>query len=240
MGETKICYASRSVIYFIGQVVSILIFSPIAFLCIPLSSVLRARIISGWARFNIWSLKHVCGVTYEVRGAHNIPHSPAVLISNHQSAWETVCFQVIFPPQSYVLKWQLLWIPIFGWALALNRPVSINRAKKGNALKQLLQQGAVRLNEGRWVVVFPEGTRMPPGKPGKFQAGGAMLAVLAGVPVVPVAHNAGLVWSKKGFIKYPGVVRVCIGEAIESTGQNPREINKQVETWIKKTLLELQ
>ena len=115
-----------------------------------------------------------------------------MLIANHQSAWETLCFQLIFPPQSYILKWQLLWIPFFGWGLAANRPVAINRSQKVRAMEQLLKQGTVRLNEGRWLVVFPEGTRMPPGRPGKFQPGGALVAAKTGAPVVPVAHNAGV------------------------------------------------
>lgn len=228
--------ALRSLIFLIGQIVSVVLISPLALLSLMLPSLPRARIISSWARFNIWSLKHLCGITCEVTGAENIPDRPAVLISNHQSAWETLYFQLLFPPQSYILKWQLLWIPFFGWGLAANRPVAINRSKKVRALEQLLKQGAIRLNEGRWLVVFPEGTRMPPGRPGTFQPGGTMIAARTGAPVVPVAHNAGVFWPKNGFLKRPGVIRVQIGKAVESRGKKTREINAQVEAWIKDTL----
>ena len=226
----------RALIYLIGQILSAIVVSMVGVLCVPLPSVLRARIVSVWARFNIWTLKHVCGITYQVSGRENIPSQPAVLLSNHQSAWETLCFQLIFPPQSYILKRQLLWIPFFGWGLASNRPVAINRSKKIRALEQLIKQGAVRLDEGRWLVVFPEGTRMRPGSPGKFRPGGAMIAAKTGAPVVPVAHNAGVFWPKNGFLKHPGVIQVRIGKAIESDGKKAREINTQADTWIKQTL----
>ncbi len=228
--------ALRSLIYLLGQIVSALLISIVALLCLPVPSLPRARIISAWARFNIWTLKHLCGITCEIRGGEHIPQRPAVLISNHQSAWETLYFQLVFPPQSYILKWQLLWIPFFGWGLAANRPVAINRSRKVRALEQLLRQGAVRLREGRWLVIFPEGTRRPPGNPGKFQPGGAMIAAKTGAPVLPVAHNAGVFWPKNGFLKHPGVIQLRIGEAIPSEGKTPREINARAEAWIKETL----
>ena len=228
-----------SLLYLAAQAASALLFSPFALLCVVLPSVPRARVIGIWARFNIWTLRVFCGITCEVRGVENIPPRPAVLLANHQSAWETLYFQLVFPPQSYILKSQLLWIPFFGWGLAANRPVAINRAKKIRALEQLLTQGAIRLREGRWVVAFPEGTRMPPGRPGKFQAGGALLAVRSGAPVVPVAHNAGLFWPKNGFLKRRGVIQLRIGAPIESKGRKPQEVNAQAETWVHKTLREL-
>ncbi len=236
---SKLSSFLRALIFLGGQVASAVLICPLAVLCLALPSLWRARIISSWARFNIWSLKHVCGITCEVSGRENIPQRPAVLISNHQSAWETLYFQLLFPPQSYLLKWQLLCIPFFGWGLAANRPVAINRSRKVRALEHLLTEGIVRLKEGRWLVIFPEGARKPPGRPGKFQAGGAMIAARSGAPVLPVAHNAGLFWPKNGFFKHPGVIQVRIGAAIESEGKKPREINAQVEAWIKQTLLTL-
>ena len=232
-------HALRALVFLTGQIVSALLVSPVALLCLTLPSLPRARIISSWARFNIWTLKIVCGITCEVTGAENIPARPAVLLANHQSAWETLYFQLLFPPQSYILKWQLLWIPFFGWGLAANRPVAINRSRKIKALEQLLKQGAVRLNEGRWLVIFPEGTRRPPGKPGKFQPGGALIATQTGAPVVPVAHNAGLFWPKNAFLKHPGIIRLHIGKPIETHGKNPREITARAEEWITQTLLTL-
>lgn len=235
----KVLRALCSLLYLIGQIISAIVVSIIALCCLPLSSVRRARIVSWWARFNIWTLRYLCGISHEVRGAENIPARPAVLLANHQSAWETLCFQLIFPPQSYLLKWQLLWIPFFGWGLAANRPIAINRARKMRALEHLFVQGAIRLNEGRWLVIFPEGTRMPPGQPGKFQAGGAMLASRCNALVVPVAHNAGKFWRKNGFLKQPGVIQVRIGKTIDSAGKTPREINTQAEAWIKEALREM-
>ena len=233
MGMTNMI---RAFIFLFGQAISAVCVSVIALLSIPLPSLTRARIISIWARFNIWTLKHVCGITYRVTGIENIPHRPTVLIANHQSAWETLCFQLIFPPQSYILKSQLLWIPFFGWGLAANRPVAINRAKKVRALEQLLTQGAARLKEGRWLVIFPEGTRMPPGKPGKFQSGGAIVAVRSGAPVLPVAHNAGVFWPKNSLVKKRGVIEVRIGAAIDGKNKNARQLTAEAEAWITKTL----
>jgi len=229
----------RSTIFLLLQITSALLFTPVALACLALPSLPRARVIGGWARFNIWTLRRVCGITCEVTGIEHLPAGPAVIISNHQSAWETLFFQLVFPPQSYILKAQLLWIPLFGWGLAANRPVAINRARKVRALEQLLRQGAARLDEGRWLVVFPEGTRRPPGAPGKFQAGGALVAAKTGAPIVPVAHNAGLFWPKQAFLKKPGVIRMRIGEAIDSEGQDARELNARAQRWIVEALREL-
>ncbi len=222
----------RSFLYLVGQITSAVIIFVAGAICFFLSSVARARIIGLWARFNIWSLKWVCGITCRVSGLENLPNQPAIIISNHQSAWETLAFQTIFPPQSYVLKKALLWIPIFGWGLALNRPIAIDRSRKTRALDILLKEGAARLSEGRWLVIFPEGSRMLPAQPGKFQAGGAMIAVKSGANIVPVAHNAGVFWPKHSFLKYPGVIELEIGAAIASEGRGARDLNKQTEDWI--------
>lgn len=226
----------RSLLYLIGQGVTAVIMSIVALCLFFLPSLPLARVISVWARFNIWTLKVICGIHYRVLGAENIPDQPAIIISNHQSAWETLCFQLIFPPQSYLLKKELLWIPFFGWGLAVNRPIAIDRSKKIRALDHLIKEGIVRLNEGRWLVIFPEGTRMAPGQHGKFQVGGAMIAANSNATVVPVAHNAGNFWPKNGFLKYPGVIDLIIGPAIETNGMKARDINNQVETWIKNQL----
>ncbi len=226
----------RSLVYAAGQVLTAIILSLVAICCFFLPSLTRARVISIWARFNIWTLKTVCGISYRVAGAENIPSEPSIIIANHQSAWETLGLQLIFPPQSYLLKKELLWIPFFGWGLAMNRPIAINRSKKTRALDQLIRQGMIRLNEGRWLVIFPEGTRRPPGKPGEFQAGGAVIAARSGHTIVPVAHNAGVFWPKNGLRKYPGVIDVVIGPGIDTAGRKSREINQETESWIKKAL----
>jgi 1-acyl-sn-glycerol-3-phosphate acyltransferase len=222
----------RSLLYLVGQTLTAVVVSVIAICCFFLPSLTRAKVISIWARFNIWSLRILCGTTYRVTGVENIPDQPSIIISNHQSAWETLAFQLIFPPQSYLLKRNLLWIPFFGWGLAMNRPIAIDRSKKARALDQLIKQGKERLAEGRWLVIFPEGTRMEPGNPGQFQVGGAMIATKSGSPVVPVAHNAGVFWPKNSFLKYPGVIDVIIGPAIEPQRKKAREVNQEVEEWV--------
>ena len=222
----------RSLFYLIGQVVSAIVVCLLALLLAPLPSLARAKVIGLWARFNIWTLKWVCGIDCRVSGKENIPQSPSVIISNHQSAWETLYFQIIFPPQSYLLKKQLLWIPFFGWGLALNRPIAIDRAKKTRALDTLIKQGKERLAEGRWLVVFPEGTRREPGQLGEFQVGGAMMAVKSGCSVVPVSHNAGEYWGKGSFLKYPGTIDLIIGPEIKTEGKKVREVNQLAQSWI--------
>lgn len=229
----------RSLIYMLGQIVSAIIVDILVLLTFPFPRSLRDKVISSWARFNIWTLGIICGLRFRVQGLENIPDRPSIIISNHQSAWETLCFQLFFPPLSFVLKRQLLWIPFFGWGLAAYRPIAIDRSKKVRALDQLIKQGRQRLEEGRWLVIYPEGTRMLPGQPGKFQIGGAMIATKTGAPIVPVAHNAGVFWPKRSFLKYPGSIDIIIGPSIETEGRKSREINRHVEDWIKQNIMQL-
>lgn len=229
----------RSLIYVIGQIISAVFIDALVLLTFPFPRPIRDRVISSWARFNIWTLEIVCGLKFRVKGLENIPDRPAIVISNHQSAWETLCFQLLFPPLSFVLKRQLLWIPFFGWGLAAYRPIAIDRSQKMRALDQLIKQGKQRLDEGRWLVIYPEGTRMSPGQPGKFQIGGAMIAAKTGAPIVPVAHNAGIFWPKRSFLKFPGTIDVVIGPAIDTEGRKARELNQLVEDWIKREIAAL-
>ncbi|HLS87465.1 MAG TPA: lysophospholipid acyltransferase family protein, partial [Burkholderiales bacterium] len=158
----------------------------------------------------------------------------AVILSKHQSAWETLAFQLFFPPQVHVLKRELLWIPFFGWGLALMSPIAIDRARGVAALRQIARRGRKRLAQGFWVVVFPEGTRVPPGERRPYQLGGAWLAADSGAPVVPVAHNAGLFWPRNAFVKRPGTVTVRIGPTIDPAGRDAQTINRLAEEWIEK------
>ena len=223
----------RSLLYFFGQAISAVVVCLLALFLFWLPSLKRAKVIGLWARFNIWSLRVLCGIRYRVSGAENITKSPAIIIANHQSAWETLCFQLIFPAQSYLLKRELLWIPVFGWGLALNSPIAIDRSKKSRALDTLIKIGIARLKEGRWLVIFPEGTRRSPGDLGNFQVGGAMIATKSNYPIIPVYHNAGEYWPKNSFLKHPGVIDVVIGSPIEPKGKKTREVNQQVEQWIR-------
>ena len=229
----------RSLIFLLSQTLSAIVMSMVALPSLLLPSIPRAKVIGLWARYNIWALKWICGIRYRVQGKEHLPDEPSVIIANHQSAWETLCFQLIFPPQSYILKKQLLWIPFFGWGLAANRPVSINRSKKRKALDLLINKGNERIKEGRWLVVYPEGTRMMPGELAPFQVGGAMMATKSGAPIVPVAHNAGICWPKNQLRKYPGVIDVIIGEPIETKGRKPRDVNRESEEAVKELIDQL-
>lgn len=222
----------RSSLFFLGQVIAAPVFTFIAFLALPLNPVTRNDLISGWARSMIWWLRVTCGIRHEVTGLENLPATPSIILSKHQSAWETLAFQAIFPTQVYVLKRELLWIPIFGWGLAMSSPIAIDRNAGREALKKLVSTGQRRLQDGLWVVIFPEGTRKAPGERGKYQIGGAWLATHTKTQVVPVAHNAGLCWPKNSFIKKPGVIQIHIGKPIQATDLKADALNQQVEAWI--------
>jgi len=198
----------------------------------PLPRMARYRVISGWSRLVIWLARIVLGIRFQVEGREHLPSVPSVILAKHQSAWETMAFQVIFPPQVHVLKRELLWIPFFGWGLALMSPIAIDRSRGVKALRAIARRGRVRLEQGFWVVVFPEGTRVRPGERRPYQLGGAWLAAAAGAPVVPVAHNAGLVWPRNAFLKRPGTVTIRIGPMIDAAGRDPKALNDMAEAWI--------
>ena len=200
---------------------------------------LRYRIITQWARMQAFLLRKLCRLDYLVEGREHLPAGAAIVMSKHQSAWETIVFQQIFPPQTWVLKHELMWIPLFGWALALMRPIAIDRGAGRQAIEQVIEQGRERLQSGIWVVVFPEGTRVAPGARRRYGIGGAVLAAETGYPIVPVAHNAGSFWLRRGFLKRPGTIRVVIGPTIEPRGRKAEEIIKQVEEWIENKMEEL-
>ena len=195
--------------------------------------------IGGFAHLIIFYLRVVCGLSHKVEGLENLPKVPSVVFAKHQSAWETFSFQTIFPPQAWVLKRSLLWIPLFGWGLAATRPIAIDRSNVSKSLRQVMVQGTRILEEGRWVVLFPEGTRIAPGEFGRFNASAALLAMRANVPLVPVAHNAGDFWQRRQFAKKPGVITVRVGEPIYPEGRKPRDVNNQAEQWVRQTMPEI-
>ena len=211
----------------------------LALATIPLPRMLRYRIISGWSRLVVVLARRILGIGWRIEGSENLPDRPAVILAKHQSAWETMAFQLIFPPQVHVLKRELLWIPFFGWGLALMSPIAIDRSRGFAALRSIARRGRERLAQGFWVVVFPEGTRVAPGERRAYQLGGAWLAVASGAPVVPVAHNAGLVWPRNAFVKRAGTVTVRIGPPIESANRKPQAINDLAEAWIEEQQMTL-
>jgi len=223
----------RSTLFFIGMsLITLVVVLPIPLL-LPLPQPIRYRYLSQWSRMVLWWLKVSCGLSYRVEGREHLPASGAALVmAKHQSAWETLAMQQVLPNQTWVLKRELLWIPFFGWGLAMTAPVAIDRSAGKRALKQVIDEGSNRLRRGIWLIIFPEGTRMAPGERGRYAAGGAMLAAKSGVPVVPVAHNAGCYWPKRGFLKHPGVITLAIGPLITSAGRKAADINADAEAWI--------
>ncbi|MHB8346242.1 MAG: lysophospholipid acyltransferase family protein [Acidiferrobacterales bacterium] len=230
----------RSLLFNILMFVTVVIFAVLSLFTAPFSALTRYRFISLWARIQIWLLKVVCRLTYQVEGNGNLPSGPAIILAKHQSAWETLAFQCIFPPQVWVLKRELLLIPFFGWGLAMTQPIAIDRGGGARALEQIVTQGRARLGSGRWVVIFPEGTRVVPGQNRRHGIGGAVLAAETGYPVVPVAHNAGSFWPRHGFMKRPGTIRVVIGPVIESHGRSAQQIREIAEQWMRQTMTALE
>lgn len=222
----------RSLIFFLVELTWIPFYATLVLFTFPLKPHTRYYLISGLAYSLMWLLRLICNIRMEVRGADNIPKEPCIVLCKHQSAWETFALQTVFPPQVWVLKRELLWLPFFGWGLALTSPIAINRSDGKGAMKQLLNKGKERLKDGFCVVIFPEGTRMRYGQRGKYKIGGAMLAASSGAPVVPVAHNAGKFWGRGAFMKYPGTIVMSIGKPIATAGLKADEINRRVEAWI--------
>jgi len=222
----------RSALFALGLALVTPPYALIALATFPLPRMARYRVISGWSRLVIFMARKILRIEWRVEGRENLPARPAVILSKHQSAWETMAFQIIFPPQVLVLKRELLWIPFFGWGLALMSPIAIDRSRGLAALRAIARRGCERLAQGFWVVVFPEGTRVAPGAQRDFHPGGAWLAVAAGAPVVPVAHNAGLLWPRNAFLKRPGTVTVRIGPPIEAANRDAKTVNALARTWI--------
>jgi 1-acyl-sn-glycerol-3-phosphate acyltransferase len=219
----------------------------LATLCLPLLMLVglvmptlpRQRLLARWSAFIVALLRVCCRLDFRVTGGENIPPGPAIILCKHQSTWETFALQAIFPPQTWVLKRELLLIPIFGWALALAQAIAIDRGSPKKALNQVISKGRDRLQKGLWVVVFPEGTRGQPGAKGKYNAGGAMLATRTGFPVVPVAHNAGYYWTAGRFRIQPGTVQIVVGPLIDPNDRRAGDVMSEVEKWIEETMHEI-
>ncbi len=229
----------RSVVFLLIQAALTIVWSVVSLLTFPFKPITRYRIITIWSRIVVWLAKVICGISYEVRGLENLPRRASIVLAKHQSAWETIAFEVFLPPQVWVLRRSLLRVPFFGWGLAMMSPIAIDRSAGMQALKQTLAQGRDRLAQGFWIIIFPEGTRIPPGQRGRYQVGGAWLAVRTGAPVVPIAHNAGHLWRKNAFLKLPGMITVSIGEPIDPAGLKPEELNRRVEDWIESEVARL-
>jgi 1-acyl-sn-glycerol-3-phosphate acyltransferase len=229
----------RSLLFLTGMILSVVVWSPIILLVSFLSLERRYRIAQKWSRFIIGWLHKTCKIDHQISGLEHLPPGPAIIVAKHQSAWETIFLQQFMPPLAWVVKRELLWLPFFGWALATLKPIAINRRTPKSALKQILRQGEICLAQGRWVLIFPEGTRTAPGYRGHYGVSGALLAVNSGYPILPIAHNAGEYWPRRGFLKRPGTVQLVFGPPIISTGREAKELNALVEDWIETTMLHI-
>jgi 1-acyl-sn-glycerol-3-phosphate acyltransferase len=218
----------RSLIFTAYMMVSAVLFAFVMSVCFWLPYRSQFEIARTWARLLFWMLDKLCGLNFVVEGRERIPPGNHIVMSNHTSAWETVAPFLIFPPQVWVLKRELMWIPFIGWGLKLLRSISINRGAGHRAANQVVDQGKARLADGLWIIIFPEGTRVVAGDKRKYGLSGAMLAVAAQKFIVPLSHNAGEFWVRRGIIKKRGTVRVVIGEPIDATGKEPRRLNEQV------------
>lgn len=231
----------RAILFYIGYVLTVAFWGAVVLLfgwALPY----RVRFAFGvglWSRFALWWLRLTCGVSTRLTGANNIPSQPCIVFARHESTWETLFLQSLFKPQATLIKRELLRIPLFGWGYAMMKPIAIDRGSPRAALKKLIAQGSERLADGIWVLLFPEGTRMPPGQPGNFQAGGASLAAATGAPVVVVAHNAGAHWPAHRLRKVPGIIEVRIAPPVSTEGKSSKEINREAQAVMARLMAEL-
>ena len=232
--------AVRSALFLVVQVLSAIAWTPFSMMAWLLPPHRGYRLISRWARFITWWLRVTCNLRYEVQGLEHLDGPPAVILSKHQSAWETIAFQDFLPPHTWLLKRELLYIPFFGWGLAAAHPIAIDRGSPKQALEQLLLQGADRLARGLHIVVFPEGTRMKPGESGRYNPGGALLAVKNDAAVIAIAHNAGEFWARRSLLRKPGTIRVRISPRMTSAGRAPRELSDAAHEWIEEAMREIE
>lgn len=231
--------ALRSLVFYAGYAVSVVGHSTLTLVAGSLMSYPRRyRLLMGWNRFAIWWLRLVCGIRYEAHGLETLTGRPCVVVSNHQSSWETIFLPALFPQLCTLLKRELLRIPFFGWGLSMMRPIAIDRDNPRAALRQMLEQGNERLQQGCSVLIFPEGTRKDHGEKLRFARGAAQLAIRAGVDLVCVAHDAGLCWPPRRFTKYPGTVRLAVSPPFSSSTAEAGELTRQAEAWILARLAE--
>jgi 1-acyl-sn-glycerol-3-phosphate acyltransferase len=206
---------------------------------LPLTIEQRYVIPRYWGLFETWLAKVVAGIDYVVEGRQNLPKEPFISLWKHSTAWETMAQMFVVPTASWLLKREVLWIPVVGWAVSTYKPIAINRNAGHSAVNQVVNQGRERLAAGMGVIVYPEGTRVAPGQTRKYGVSGALLAIETGAPVVPIAHNSGYFWPRRSLLKKPGTIYVVIGKPIDPRGLDAREINRRAQEWIEATIAEI-
>jgi len=228
----------RSILYLVFlSVITILYALPLSIFGWLLPYRLVAKASQYWGRINLHALERICGLSYQVQGQENLPSSGCIVICKHQSAWEIFALETLLPlGHTWILKRELLWVPIFGWVLALYQPIAIDRGNTYRSIRKLLDQGKYWLDQGRWVIIFPEGTRVTSGERKPYRKGGAILAHKTGYPILPIAHNAGVFWRRRDTKKHPGKITLVIGKPLDPTGLSSDELHRRVEEWIEETV----
>ena len=232
-------YALCSTLFYLGLVVSVFVYYSYIIPRLKIPGLApkdlkgRYKILITWAHFVFRWLGFCCGIKYQVTGLENVPATPCVILAKHQSMWETLCLPYLLQPTTFVLKQELMRIPLFNTGLALAEPIVIDRSQTTAAARKMLKEGTERLSKGYNVLIFPEGTRVAPREWGRIKPTGARLACNAKVPILPIVHNAGEHWGAKQFIKYPGTIQIIIGAPLESNDQTPQILSKTVEQWMK-------
>ena len=200
----------------------------------------RFALIRVWSRVLLTVLKWTCRLDYRIEGLENLPADNHIALWKHSSSWETIAMALVFPRQVWVLKRELTWIPVVGWGIRQVHAIAIDRKSGRSAVGQVIAQGKERLAEGDWIIIFPEGTRMPLGQTRRYGVSGALLAAETGRRLVPVAHDAGRFWPRRGLLKKPGTIRVIIGKPVSAAGRDPREVNQEVQSWVEATVAQMQ
>jgi len=222
----------RSLLFLLFQLVVTPFYAAVFLLMFWLPRVPRYMIARNWCRVNLYAVRALCGIRWTVIGSENIPSTPHVIMCKHSSTWETLALNLYFPPLSFVAKKELLRIPFFGWGFALSSPITIDRTAGRDAMTEMAAQGRARFAQGFWIVVYPEGTRIPVGTRARYKTGGARLAQALGVPVLPIAHNAGYLWPKGILGKKPGTITMSIGKPVATTGVELPALTSAIEAWI--------
>lgn len=226
----------RATCFWLGSILVLMFIGTGLLFLAPLPFTLRYRFAGLWPRFCIYWLGVTCGLHYEINGLQNIPKEGAILVSNHQSTWETFAMQAFFPAMVWVVKRELLWLPVFGWGLYILKTIAVDRSAGKQAMQQLLEQASDRIAKGINVVIFPEGTRVPYGEIHRFRNGAFVLAEKTGAAVVPIAHNAGYFWPRKKFVKKPGIIDMKIGEPIHCQNKSIDDIREEAALWIQENI----
>jgi 1-acyl-sn-glycerol-3-phosphate acyltransferase len=232
----------RTLRFFVFNFLSWLTVVPWALLVLlvwPVGSKYSYAVARNWTRIVSLLAKFVCGLSWHVEGFENFPDKPCVFFVKHSSAFETYMQLLLLPRSCWVLKKELLYVPFFGWTLIPLKAIAIDRSKGSKAVTQVIEKGKQRLAEGIFVCIFPEGTRMAAGTTRRYGQSGTLLAQAADAVIVPIAHNAGYHWPRRGMRIIPGEVTFVVGKPVDPAGRDPREVNQEIQNWVEKTVADI-